>query len=285
MSTDFKRAGRAEDALVADLHYLELGCSDPAKSADFYERALGYKLSKNGDAWIARGPDRRLVLLPGEARKLVSAGFAVERDELERLRERIRKAGWASEDGPTRLFTDSVIVRDPDGNCYAFGLPEPEEKAVFSGPQARLQHVVTASQNPDKIVRFFVDVLGFSVTDEVLDDERNVRTTFLRCNHEHHSAAVFKAAENRLDHHSYETASWNDIRDWADRMAAEHIQLQWGPGRHGPGNNLFFFVHDPDGNWIELSAELEIIEHERPVGEWPHAHRTLNSWGLGRLRS
>jgi hypothetical protein len=48
---------------------------------------------------------------------------------------------------------------------------------------------------------------------------------------------------------------------------------------------LFFFIHDADNNWIELSAELELIEHERPIGEWPHEHRTLNSWGLGHLRS
>jgi catechol 2,3-dioxygenase len=30
-----------------------------------------------------------------------------------------------------------------------------------------------------------------------------------------------------------------------------------GPGRHGPGNNLFVFFDDPSGNHIELSAEME----------------------------
>jgi catechol 2,3-dioxygenase-like lactoylglutathione lyase family enzyme len=277
--------GRDKDALVAKLHYLEVSCADVEKSAQFYERALGYSFSKQEGAWIGRGPERCLVLLPGEARKLVSSGFAVTLDELAQLRERIRKTGWAAVNGPTRLFSDSVIVRDPDGNCYAFGISEAEETITTFNPQARMQHVVTSSPNPAAIVQFLVDILGFAVTDVVLDEQRGMRVTFLRCNHEHHNVAVFKAAESRFDHHSYEVSSWNDIRDWADHMAQEHIPLQWGPGRHGPGHNLFIFVHDPDGNWIELSADLEIIGEGRAIGEWPHEHRTLNEWGLGRLRS
>jgi catechol 2,3-dioxygenase len=58
----------------------------------------------------------------------------------------------------------------------------------------------------------------------------------------------------------------------------------WGPGRHGPGNNLFIFIEDPDGNWIEVSAELEII-HDRSLHEWPHEERTLNLWGTAIMRS
>ena len=34
------------------------------------------------------------------------------------------------------------------------------------------------------------------------------------------------------------------------------ITLWWGPGRHGPGNNLFFMIEDPDGHKVEFSAEL-----------------------------
>ena len=68
-------------------------------------------------------------------------------------------------------------------------------------------------------------------------------------------------------------------------LAARRIFVKWGPGRHGPGNNLFLFFHDPDGNWVELSAELERVSEERPIGNWPHEERTLNSWGQGLLRS
>ena len=87
-----------------------------------------------------------------------------------------------------------------------------------------------------------------------------------------------------MDHHSYEAGEWNAIRDWCDHFASMNIELMWGPGRHGPGNNLFVFVEDPDGNWIEISAELEVI-HDRPSNDWPQEERTLNLWGKAILRS
>ena len=44
-----------------------------------------------------------------------------------------------------------------------------------------------------------------------------------------------------------------------------------------------FAVRDPDGNWIEISAELEVM-HDRPVKEWRHEPQTLNSWGRAIMR-
>jgi hypothetical protein len=75
------------------------------------------------------------------------------------------------------------------------------------------------------------------------------------------------------------------LRDWADHFSEAGFTLQWGPGRHGPGNNLFIFIHDPDDNWLEISAELEIVNEQRSIGVWPQAERTLNLWGKGHLRS
>jgi catechol-2,3-dioxygenase len=109
-------------------------------------------------------------------------------------------------------------------------------------------------------------------------------TCFMRGNHEHHNLACFHQDRSGIDHHSYEAGEWDTIRDWADHLATQDIQLMWGPGRHGPGNNLFIFIVDPDGNWIEISAELEVI-HDRPVKDWPHGERTLNLWGRAILRA
>jgi catechol-2,3-dioxygenase len=106
----------------------------------------------------------------------------------------------------------------------------------------------------------------------------------MRGNHEHHNLAVFYQDRQGVDHHSYEAGEWDTIRDWSDHLATHDIQLMWGPGRHGPGNNLFIFIEDPDGNWIEISAELEVV-HDRPVKTWPHHERTLNLWGRGVLRA
>lgn len=288
MEVTATRARRPATCLTATLHHLVIATPNPTSLAEFYRVALRYEITERDGQIFATGLNRQLLFVPGTAKALQGAGFAVpDREELERLRRRIEGYRWPYGDGASPLLSDSISVRDPDGTEFFFGLAE-QEAAPTTEAQAllaRLQHVVVSSRCPDRVVRFFIDVLGFSLSDNVMDAQGGVRTSFLRCSHEHHSFAVFKASEDRFDHHCYETKDWNQIRDWCDHMAENNISIQWGPGRHGPGNNLFMFVHDTDGNWVEISAELEVVSHERPVGRWPHEQRTLNSWGRALLRS
>jgi catechol 2,3-dioxygenase-like lactoylglutathione lyase family enzyme len=144
--------------------------------------------------------------------------------------------------------------------------------------------VVVGSTDAAGLAGFYRTV-GFQISDRVSDETGTLRACFLRSDSEHHSFAVFQTPRNRLDHHCYELKDWNGIRDWGDRLAVRRIPVKWGPGRHGPGNNLFLFFHDPDGNWVEVSAELEMVGEDRPAGQWPHEERTLNSWGTAFLRS
>ena len=58
-----------------------------------------------------------------------------------------------------------------------------------------------------------------------------------------------------------------------------------GAVRHGPGNNLFFMIEDPDGHKVEFSAELERMPEEAAFRTWPHEQRTLNLWGSAWMRS
>lgn len=44
-------------------------------------------------------------------------------------------------------------------------------------------------------------------------------------------------------------------------------------------------VKDPDGNNVELSAEIEIMPKAMPGRVWPHTMSTLNRWGVGWMRS
>jgi catechol 2,3-dioxygenase len=288
MEDSATKARRPATCLTATLHHLVIATPNPTSLAEFYRVALRYAITERDGQIFATGLDRRLLFVPGTAKTLRAAAFAVpDRKELKRLRLRIEARQWPYRDAASPLLSESISVRDPDGTEFVFGLAEPDVAPTTEAQArlARLQHVVMSSRDPERVVRFFIDVLGFRLSDNVVDEQGDVRTSFLRCSHEHHGFAVFKASEDRFDHHCYETKDWNEIRDWCDHMAENNIPIQWGPGRHGPGNNLFMFVHDTDGNWVEISAELEVVSDERPVGRWPHEQRTLNSWGRGLLRS
>jgi hypothetical protein len=68
-------------------------------------------------------------------------------------------------------------------------------------------------------------------------------------------------------------------------MAEVGVDLAWGIGRHGPGNDTFLMVKDMDGNLGEISSDLEVCAPGRPAGEWPHRPQTLNQWGVAIMRS
>jgi catechol 2,3-dioxygenase-like lactoylglutathione lyase family enzyme len=180
------------------------------------------------------------------------------------------------------LFDDAAFaVVDPDGRRLVFGLSK--DASSGEGLPGRLQHFVCASAQLPEMVKFYRE-LGMVESDRVLEEEA-LAACFLRSDPEHHSFAAFRAPAARPDHHCYETDGWMDIRDWADHMGRLGIKLWWGPGRHGPGNNLFFMIEDPDGYKVEFSAELEHMPREMPHRTWPHEERTLNLWGSAWMRS
>lgn len=281
----------AASPLSATLHEIALFSPRPDALAEFYRGAMGYQFAEEGEHRAGKAKDRRLRILPGDANTLAYAAFAVPSvHELVVLERRLIEAGHEVQKVSHSSFLPSALqFADPDGNVFVFGVPSGGATESFGDPDAdrtaRLQHIVFASTDIERMLAFFTEVVGFTLSDRVEDEAGALRTVFMRCSEEHHSLAVFAAGTNRPDHHCYEATEWSIIRDWADHFSRQQIQLKWGPGRHGPGDNLFIFIHDPDGNWVEVSAELERVEPDRPVGNWPHEERTLNLWGAGLLRS
>ena len=297
MSLPLKQRGNLNvGRLNAQLDHLAIRSGTPAALADFYSRLLGTAtVAVSGDWLEVTKDDRCLLFSEGRPGTLAFAAYAFDDElDLDRLRTRLcDRTEVLAAVSPRWADQRAFAVVDPDGNRIEFGM-RPHHRHARSGnpggpssaaPAARLQHVVFASREPDRLERFYVEVCGFGLSDHVLDASGEVRSAFLHADQEHHAMAIFRATENRLDHHCYETSSWNDLRDWADYWSTLDLNIVWGPGRHGPGNNLFLFVNDPDGNWIEMSAELETLLESREAGRWPHEERTLNLWGHGKLRS
>ena len=277
-----------QTALLAGayLHHLCFESPNPEKLSDFYGKIMQMKpQSIGGNAWLCSGKNRQILIKEGMKNRLEFAAFSC-RDEggLNLLKERVKEEGIEVINLQPDLFqNDAISIVDQDGHNISFGLSKPNMNAesVLNGP---LQHLTFSTLNVEKFVDFYVGKLGFCISDRVLHSNGNLATCFVRSNHEHHTVACFKSDRIGVDHHSYEAGEWNVIRDWCDHFASMNIELMWGPGRHGPGNNLFVFVEDPDGNWIEISAELEVI-HDRPSKDWPQEERTLNLWGKAILRS
>ncbi|WP_413765256.1 VOC family protein [Variovorax sp. Varisp41] len=272
--------------LGAVLDAIELTTPQPALAADFYARALRCETQPaGGNGLRCVAPQRVLALHEGAPNQLAQSRFRFA-DEAALRAYSGRFAGRAfarfeetGEPGP-RLLLD-----DPEGRRLCFIAGPPAAPPPGDRAEARLQHYAVRTPDPERLARFYADELGFVVSDFVRDAAGVLRAAFLRTDHEHHALAIFHAPQVRFDHFSCETRDWERLRDWADHMAGERIALVWGVGRHGPGNDTFFMVADPDGNLAEISCDLESCPEDHEPGLWPHHPSTLNRWGMAIMRS
>lgn len=273
----------------AQLCYLHLASKEPQRQVDFYTRMMDMSASPQADgSQVMCGPKRAAIISPADHSGLLAAAYNLHSPaKLQALRERLAAQGCPMEsvDSPL-LEAGAFAIRDPQGRQTIFGVAVVSSADERPGMPSRLQHVVFQTTELEAIIDFYVNTVGFTISDNVVDKETDqLMVCFLRSDDEHHSLAFFRGSKNEWDHHCYETNEWNDIRDWGDRFAKERISIFFGPGRHGPGNNLFFMVVDPDHNRLEFSAELELAQADKEAGVWPQSEHTLNSWGRAWMRS
>lgn len=271
----------------ARLHHIKITSDQPPVLLDFYQRVLEEQPRELSDGqWLLAGGERRIVIGRGPRNALAYSAFAIDDPaRVAALQEFVAAQGINVQPAPSPLFgKEAFAVTDPDGNALVFGTPEEDAPALDDRLPGRLQHSVVGSPQLAELAAYR-EKLGFVISDEVKDDEGNLTAVFLRSDPEHHSQALFGTKDPKFDHFSMEARSWNDIRDWADHLGSMRIPLSWGPGRHGPGNNLFFMVCDADGNMVEVSAEIEHMDRDVPARTWKHEPHTLNLWGVAWMRS
>ena len=269
----------------ATLHHLHVTSDKPAALSQFYQQQFGVQALPSDGQHVLRGGARAFIISEGAPAALACAGFALRNSaELALLREKLGGNGLALTETANPLYQPGAFeLADPQGRRLSFGVPQ--QAPGTDAEPARLQHTVFQTTQLDEVVRFYVEQIGFVISDEVVDESGTVMVVFMRSDNEHHTIAFFRGSKNEWDHHCYETNEWNDIRDWGDKFAKQRIPIFFGPGRHGPGNNLFFMVTDPDGNRLEFSAEMQVVEADTMPGVWEHGEYTLNSWGRAWIRT
>ncbi|MDQ1209335.1 catechol 2,3-dioxygenase [Acinetobacter baylyi] len=259
----------------AKLKQLTLSSEQPQILEDFYRKA--YRFDHGEHVISGNGEAVSLEFIQGTSGQMYQLVYVFDQPEnFQRYREKVAQN--------IRIDTFSehaFMVHDPLGHRLVFQYESPQ---ALPEEILRLQHVGLRVQEIQQISEFYEHVLGFTISDRVLNDQDELTAIFMRTDEEHHSMALFKSPINRFDHFSFEINDWHGMKYWADHMAASEIELVWGIGRHGPGNDTFFMIRDVDGNMGEISAELERCEPNRPVGYWKHHPLTLNQWGVAIMR-
>lgn len=265
---------------------------DVASTEAFYARVLGlitHERLEGGGVRMGWGAGHHVLdLHPGES-GLAYFGFEVrDLDGLTGIRKRLDEAGYEVADLDPSFVdfaagaVEGIATRTPDGTPVHFHsevLRQGENSADPGRRPIKFQHTTVGTADVQSMVDFFVNTIGFRISDQLADG----RFCWLRSDHDHHTLAIVNVDQaGVLDHYSYDLAEWEDFKSWCDRLTELDVRVEWGPGRHGPGNNLFVFFDDPAGNHIELSAEMEKFYdgHVTYVPRrWHPVPDSVNLWG------
>jgi catechol 2,3-dioxygenase len=174
----------------------------------------------------------------------------------------------------------AVVVADPQGRILRFvhGDARHEERPHGDAP-VRITHVVFNSADVAVAQHFFEDALGFRLSD------RTRIMAFMRCNGDHHSVALADADSNTLNHIAFVMPDLDAVMRGAGRMADAGWPIEWGVGRHGPGNNVFSYFVGPDDFVIEYTADVLQVDDSYKAGgpaDWTWPPGRFDQWGVSK---
>lgn len=147
----------------------------------------------------------------------------------------------------------------------------------------RLSHVVMNSNQPEKMREWYERHLGFRLSDTLNHPHVGDLFYFMRCSSQHHSMAIARGPHASLQHASFELRGLDEYMRGSGRVIRAGYRKIWGPGRHAAGDNTFTYFVDPNGNTMEMTTELEVIDEDT----WhPHIFdvqepETSDQWGTG----
>ncbi|WP_394836538.1 VOC family protein [Pendulispora rubella] len=257
----------------------------------FYEDAWGlealstkeagalYFRGRGDEPWIfglVAGPQRRL--------RRLRLGLAT-REAVDVAYEDLQRADVTVVSPPVVLPGPGdyygLLFKDPDGQLVELSATQKEAGpgAIAKYLPERMSHVVLNSPNARDTARFYVDILGFSVSDWYEKDA----IIFLRCNQDHHCIGLSQCEQASLNHVAFLVDDQGSVLHAGARAGKRGAKSIWGPGRHGPGGNVFDYFEDPAGFVVEYTAELIQIPPGTPwsAKEWERTPSNANVWGTG----
>lgn len=255
---------------VSEIRYVGYAVTDMEAERAFYRDTWGLKEIGERDRMLhfaAEGHDELYVVrLRAAADKRIDiiALAAPGRDDVNALHDKVVAAGCHI------IFPPQDLTTLGGGYGFRFfspdGLPYEISSDVARGPKREMQrwdgipqkisHIVLHSPDHKAAVQFFVDVLGFRISDWLGDF-----MCFLRCNSAHHRIA-FLPGPPCVNHVAYDMLGVDDMMRGIHRLKQQGTDIRWGPGRHTAGNNTFSYFTTPGGFAVEYTSELEEVDDD-----------------------
>ena len=180
-----------------------------------------------------------------------------------------------------------ISFRDPAGNrLEAFYGAEIDDapfrpgRSIFgfrTGPLG-LGHAVLTVENIDAVMPFYVDVLGFGLSDYIL---KPFRAYFFHINARHHSLALIETGKNGMHHLMVELFSLDDVGQSYDVALTQPERVSVTLGRHTNDLMTSFYARTPSSFMVECGWGGREIDP--PTWKPVEMHHGPSLWGHERV--
>ena len=275
---------------------ITIGVPNVEDTARYYAE---FGLTRDGDRFSTTDGGEQLCIVEAPSRRLVELVIgADDPDDLDRVARRLAGLGVPTERHPTRLSAIEmhsgvrVIVENSPRISQVPAVVAPgngpgrvertndRASAVLRDAPIRprkLGHVVIGTPDAEASQRFFVDGIGFKVSDQVPGI-----ASFMRCSTDHHNLLIQPSPVAFLHHSSWQVDDVDEVGRGATRMLDGHPERHtWGLGRHSIGSNFFWYLRDPAGSFSEYYSDMDTITDDQlwTPGTWEPSLRALYTWG------
>jgi catechol 2,3-dioxygenase-like lactoylglutathione lyase family enzyme len=274
---------------VSEIRYVAYGVTDFETERAFYRDKWGLREVKadSETAYFAAAgsPDLFVVRLRKSSVKRVDViGLAApDRKAVNELFERVQAATCRIIFAPRKLesFGGGYGFRffSPDGLSFEISSDvmrgEVHPIALGAAIPEKISHIVLHSPKHKEATEFFLNVLGFQLSDWIGDF-----MSFLRCNDWHHRIA-FLPGPAGLNHVAYDMLSVDEMLRGVGKLKRLETDVLWGPGRHTAGNNTFSYFCTPNGFAVEYTADLERVGEDWVPSVHVPSPSIMDQWGIG----
>jgi catechol 2,3-dioxygenase-like lactoylglutathione lyase family enzyme len=274
---------------VTEIRYVGYSVTDFDGERAFYENVWGLEpvSSDDGMAWFkAQGHDEHHVvrLRRGDVNRVDVVAFAAaSRADVDALADRVVTDGCKIVQAPHDLTTPGggygFRFFNPDGMLFEISsdVARGSERKIarWDGVPVKISHIVFHSPQHKEMTQWFVDVLGFKLSDWLGDF-----MSFLRCNSAHHRIA-FLPGPPCLNHVAYDMEGVDGMMRGIHRLKTNGTDIRWGPGRHTAGNNTFSYFTTPCDFAVEYTSELEEVSEDWAPKVHVPTPMTMDQWGIG----
>lgn len=273
------------DPKVIGLNGFGLEVPDLEVAAKFYG-AFGLAAERRGDVLALRSPGRsrdEAVILRGPVKRMHHLSFVIRPGDEAAFAEKLAKAGLKVGAAPLGSARDGLWFQDPWGTwinlCPGESPQTPAAKAASGRldvhlwrelnrepKPARIGHLLMFTPDYPKAEAFFEQVLGLRTSDRAAG-----KVSFMAAGDgviDHHCFGLIPSTHRGFQHASFQVPGIDDIGFGVWRMRNAGYKESFGPGRHALASNLFHYIRDPWGSWVEYYAEMDRISDKWETRDW-----------------